>query len=186
MVSTLYSLNLKTLVWSQLSPPSPLATTAIEEGEQEEKEKEREEGREAPQARYFHSACAWGDKKLVIFGGEGYHSTSPVSPATTDTPVSSNTEEPAPALQTLDDLHIYDVESGRWEDVGEIKVKDGVERPKPRYAHLGVVCTGEEEVEQEGGGTEKREKSCLMIMGGQDIRNTCTLSFSLHLSSMGN
>ena len=158
MVSTLYSLNLKTLVWTQLTPPSG--------------------SRGAPQARYFHSACAWGETKLVIFGGEGYHSTTTTS-SDTETSI---TEEPPPALQTLDDLHIYNVEERRWEEVGQVKVKDGLERPKPRSAHLGVVCTGEEEVEIDGE-VRKREKSSLMIMGGQDIRNTCaSLHFFISIS----
>lgn len=166
MVSTLYSLNLKTLVWTQSTPP--IGSSGSREIP-------------PPQARYFHSACAWGETKLVIFGGEGYHSSSSSTTTSSDTETSI-TEEPAPALQTLDDLHIYNVEERKWEEVGQVKVRDGLERPKPRYAHLGVVCTGEEEVEIDGE-VRKREKSSLMIMGGQDIRNTCaSLHFFISIS----
>jgi hypothetical protein len=52
MVSTLYSLSLRTLTWTLLSPLPGSSSTV-------------------PAPRYFHSAEAWGSK-IVIFGGEGY------------------------------------------------------------------------------------------------------------------
>lgn len=165
MVSTLYKLDLRTLVWECL-----WSTLTEGGGEGEE---------EGPQARYFHSACAWGDK-LVVFGGEGYEpvvppsspSSSSSSPDATTTP----SEDPAPALRTLSDLSIYDTLTLRWlPSARDTKVKEGVESPAPRYAHLGVVTSA---VERSEDGVE-RERSLLVIMGGQDIKNTCTFFPSL-------
>ncbi|GAA6010553.1 hypothetical protein JCM11491_002963 [Sporobolomyces phaffii] len=163
MVSTLYRLDLNSLEWS-LVGPSP-ATTA----------------RAPPQARYFHSCCPWGTHKLVIFGGEGYHDDSPDSTTPTTTTTAANggaggDASPAPALQTLDDLHVFDTATNEWQHVGEIKLGPGVtEAPKARYAHLGVVSTAwddNEEHDGEGGRASREGKSRLLIMGGQDIRNT--------------
>ncbi|GAA5972224.1 hypothetical protein JCM3765_007353 [Sporobolomyces pararoseus] len=160
MVQTLYKLDLITLEWKLLSPsPSPSGGS-----------------KEPPQARYFHSCCSWGENKLVIFGGEGYNTT---------TTTEEQQEGSTPTLETLNDLHIYNVETFEWQDFGEIKLGNGVlEKPLPRYAHLGVICTAwssstesdsqndDEEGKEEGGRREKRSKSCLMIMGGQDLKNT--------------
>ncbi|BGP16253.1 hypothetical protein JCM10213v2_004251 [Rhodosporidiobolus nylandii] len=156
MVSTLYRLDLSTLVWACLStspsqspassPETPTSATPT--------------SGPAPQARYFHSACAWGDK-LVIFGGEGYEESSPSASSS-----SAGGEDAAPALRTLDDVCIWDTRENRWLSA-ETQCKEGVERPAPRYAHLGVVTSAV--VEEEG---QKREKSVMLIMGGQDIRNT--------------
>ncbi|GAA6033989.1 hypothetical protein JCM8097_000636 [Rhodosporidiobolus ruineniae] len=164
MVSTLYKLDLRSLAWSQVWPPSSSSA-----GEADE---------DGPQARYFHSACAWGDK-LVIFGGEGYED-APLSPpssagrnsltASTAINGSTGTSETAPQLRTLADVCIWDTTEGRWLEA-ETKVAETVERPAPRYAHLGVATSAvvEEEVE---GRREKRERSVMLVMGGQDVRNT--------------
>ncbi|GAA5918084.1 hypothetical protein JCM5296_006755 [Sporobolomyces johnsonii] len=163
MVSSLYSLDLRTLVWTQLWPPSSPSPS----GESTEPAAPAAPVPSfGPQARYFHSACAWGDK-LVIFGGEGY-GDPPSAPSNADSDPapssSSSAEADPPALQTLGDLSIWDATKGCWLDVGEIKVAEGVERPAPRYAHLGVVSNA---VGEDGTG-----KSYMLVMGGQDIRNT--------------
>ncbi|GAA5912579.1 uncharacterized protein JCM6883_005311 [Sporobolomyces salmoneus] len=197
MVQTLYRLDLRTLEWSLLSPPpassSPTTTEGTGEGEEDgegrEEEGEQKKGREPPKARYFHSCCAWGTNRLVIFGGEGYNEPEETSSTSTESVLEGGgggeTSEgtstpPAPALQTLDDLHIFNTDTKEWEQVGEIRLGDGVvERPRPRYAHLGVVCTAwddeddEDGENEEGGGKKGKEgRSRLMIMGGQDIKNT--------------
>lgn len=245
MVRTLYKLDLSSLEWSLLSGSTTPTTTSTptteaglegggeggggeegsqrdgHEGEGSEKSSNQPNGAlrtvvEPPRARYFHSCCAWGTNKLVIFGGEGYHEP-PIAPsaaaaaASTPTTAATSAEglssaqgaqetsssspnpkegsEPAPALQTLDDLHVFNIDTCEWEQIGEVKLGPGVvEKPKPRYAHLGVVCTAWDELDGDGDSipeegtdepmrTERRKrfeegKSCLMIMGGQDIRNT--------------
>lgn len=203
MVSTLYKLDLESLEWSILSssslPPTSDGSTGVVE-ENGNGKKEGKGGIEPPRARYFHSCCPWGESKLVIFGGEGYNdeddSTSLSSSSTTTTQreegsASSSAAAP-PALQTLDDLHVYDTERAVWEEIGEVKLGEGVEeKPSPRYAHLGVVCTawdgagefegqGEEDgmIEKGRNGGGGKGKSRLMIMGGQDIKNTCQFSLS--------
>ncbi|BGP40240.1 hypothetical protein JCM10449v2_004198 [Rhodotorula kratochvilovae] len=153
MVGTLYRLDLASGAWAQLWPPAA-------------GEDEGANGAQGPQARYFHSACAWGDK-LVIFGGEGYgadESASGSSFASTD---ATPETDPALALRTLDDVFVWDTAAGRWLD-GETSCAEGVERPAARYAHLGVV-TSAAVADGEG---EKREKAVMLVMGGQDIKNT--------------
>ncbi|BGO99756.1 hypothetical protein NBRC10513v2_003984 [Rhodotorula toruloides] len=183
MVATLYCLDLRTLEWRKVWPaksegevvasddePSPPG--AFEGGSSDEAETF------APQARYFHSACAWEDK-LVIFGGEGY---GPTAPGTTpDTPSPEN--DPTLALKTLDDVCIWDTKAGKWVD-GATTCEEGVERPAARYAHLGVVTSVKVE-EGEGEKGEAREKAVMLVMGGQDIRNTYLHSMNvLDLNSM--
>ncbi|BGP48348.1 hypothetical protein JCM10450v2_004220 [Rhodotorula kratochvilovae] len=153
MVGTLYRLDLASGAWAQLWPPAA-------------GEDEGANGAQGPQARYFHSACAWGDK-LVIFGGEGYgadESASGSSFASTD---ATPETDPALALRTLDDVCVWDTAAERWLD-GETSCAEGVERPAARYAHLGVV-TSAAVADGEG---EKREKAVMLVMGGQDIKNT--------------
>ncbi|GAA6019966.1 hypothetical protein JCM10207_003352 [Rhodosporidiobolus poonsookiae] len=159
MASTLYRLDLRTLAWTFLwgSPPTPSSSPGTEPPPLPLFPSSDATG---PQARYFHSACAWGDK-LVIFGGEGYEPTTPGG-----TVAAEDDPSAVPALRTLDDVCIWDTKEGRWIE-SETKCRDGVERPAPRYAHLGAVTTTV--VEDEGG---RREKSVMLVMGGQDIRNT--------------
>ncbi|BGO91503.1 hypothetical protein NBRC10512_003164 [Rhodotorula toruloides] len=183
MVATLYCLDLRTLEWRKVWPakavgeavPSedePSPPGAFGGGSSDETETF------APQARYFHSACAWEDK-LVIFGGEGY---GPTAPGTTpDTPSPEN--DPTLALKTLDDVCIWDTKAGKWID-GATTCKEGVEQPAARYAHLGVVTSVKVE-EGEGEKSEAREKAVMLVMGGQDIRNTYLHSMNvLDLNSM--
>ncbi|BGP32199.1 hypothetical protein JCM10296v2_003979 [Rhodotorula toruloides] len=183
LVATLYCLDLRTLEWRKVWPaksegeavasddePSPPG--AFEGGSSDETDTF------APQVRYFHSACAWEDK-LVIFGGEGY---GPTAPGTTpDTPSPEN--DPTLVLKTLDDVCIWDTKAGKWID-GATTCKEGVERPAARYAHLGVVTSVKVE-EGEGEKSEAREKAVMLVMGGQDIRNTYLRSMHvLDLESM--
>ncbi|GAA5820360.1 hypothetical protein JCM11251_005592 [Rhodosporidiobolus azoricus] len=157
MVSTLYRLDLRSLTWTLLSPsPSTAAAPSSPDSPSPA---------DTPQARYFHSACAWGDK-LVIFGGEGYEPTSPNGDGPSS-PSSGGDSSSAPSLRTLDDVCIWDTTKDRWMPA-ETKCKEGVERPAPRYAHLGAVTSAV--VEEEGG--VMREKSVMLVMGGQDLRNT--------------
>ena len=150
MVGTLYRLDLPSGEWTRLWP--------VEGGDA---------AAQGPQPRYFHSACAWGDK-LVIFGGEGYGGDD--APAAE--PPSSEAD-PAHSLRTLGDVCVWDTVEGRWLD-GETRCAEGVERPAARYAHLGAVTS----VAVEG-----RDKAVLVIMGGQDVRNTCASRSLLPSSS---
>lgn len=178
MVATLYCLDLRSLEWRKVWP-AQADGEAVASGDEEPSppgafEGERSDGSDtfAPQARYFHSACAWGDR-LVIFGGEGY---GPTAPGTTpDTPSPEN--DPTLALKTLDDVCIWDTKARRWVD-GATSCREGVERPAARYAHLGVVTSVKVE-EGEGETREARERSVMLVMGGQDIRNTCALRASV-------
>lgn len=146
MIASLYSLSLRTLQWRLLWPPPPSSSS-------EERATPTPTG---PAPRYFHSCEAWGTK-LVIFGGEGYaESESGAGDGGADD------EELAP-LCTLGDLCIWDTQTNSWE-FPLPECDEGVEPPAPRYAHLGVVSTVIE------GGSEK---SAMLLMGGQDIRNTC-------------
>ncbi|GAA5820026.1 hypothetical protein JCM3770_001938 [Rhodotorula araucariae] len=154
MVGTLYRLDLASGDWAQMWPP---------------KEGQIEGGNagpgQGPRARYFHSACAWGDK-LVIFGGEGYGTEE--SPSSVPADVEPAPEvDPVSALRTLDDICMWDTASERWLD-GATSCAEGVERPAARYAHLGVVTSAR--VADGASGT--REKAVMLVMGGQDITNT--------------
>lgn len=144
MVSTLYSLSLRTLEWRLLWPPAEPTTSD-------------EAPPIGPAARYFHSAEAWGSK-IIVFGGEGYAETEGGAAE-----AEGDEEEQAP-LCTLGDLCIWDTETGKWE-FPEAECDEGVELPAPRYAHLAAVSS----VVGEGG----KEQSVMLLMGGQDIRNTC-------------
>ncbi|GAA5992678.1 hypothetical protein JCM11641_003906 [Rhodosporidiobolus odoratus] len=188
MVNTLYALDLKTLTWTCLWPyenPSSVSTPA---GSPTRGEFQGQGGTKGggPQARYFHSACAWGDK-LVVFGGEGYEETPP-SASSPASPANAEGEDQGPVLKTLDDIAIWDTVEKRW-TMPQTEVKEGVQRPQARYAHLGVVtsCVEEVEVEVEDGRKRKewREGSVMVVMGGQDIRNTYLHSLSvLDLSTL--
>lgn len=150
MVNELRALDLNTLVWEKLWPLDGVSES------------------EGPQPRYFHryvrcwtgygsgselirvsrSADAWGSK-LVIFGGMG-QSADQESQATTPENGGSSSD---PNLSVLSDLLIYDTVSKEW-STPETRVRDGVEPPLPRYAHLSATSNG-----------------CLVILGGQDVLN---------------
>ncbi|KAI5477773.1 regulatory protein Ral2 [Pseudohyphozyma bogoriensis] len=169
MVSTLYRLSLVTLTWTRLWPP-PSSTftdstdpspppTATPSSEPSLHPPNEHPG--GPVPRYFHSAEAWGNK-IVIFGGEGY---APLQDGETIDQV---------PLITLGDVIVWDTVEGKWE-FPEVGCEEGVERPEPRYAHLGVVSSFVEEGKGVLASEEEsrwRERSLLIILGGQDIKNT--------------
>lgn len=176
MVSSLYSLDLTTLVWRKLwpspsAPSLPSTSSSVTNSSSSSSSSATANGDVGPAARYFHSAEAWGNK-IVLFGGEGYSTTPATDPSE------------APLLRTLDDVWLWDTMASQWEEV-ETGVDDGVERPEARYAHLGVVntCFAGEEVGEGGSGAEDEgRESVMIVMGGQDISNTCEFFFGENLS----
>lgn len=160
MVSTLYSLSLRTLVWTLLWPPPAAATDGTPAGAANTHPN-------GPVPRYFHSAEAWGNK-IVVFGGEGYAIVA-----------EGGSPDTVP-LRTLGDVCIWDTEKNAWE-FPELTCAEGLEPPAPRYAHLGVVSSflPPPTPEFHVGSTARtdREQSLLIVMGGQDIRNTCEQVF---------
>ncbi|GAA5966010.1 hypothetical protein JCM21900_004922 [Sporobolomyces salmonicolor] len=85
MVSTLYSLDLRTLVWTKLWPKA-------------EAERAGASGEEGPSPRYFHSAETWEDK-LLLFGGQ----TFVVEAESGSKPEWEREHEPQGYLETLDE-----------------------------------------------------------------------------------
>lgn len=169
MVSTLYCLSLRTLTWTVLwPPPADEASTSTHDRDETLKD--------GPAPRYFHSAEAWG-KKIVIFGGEGYSF------------VGADEDLDAAPLCTLDDLCIWDTENKVWE-FPRTSCAEGVERPAPRYAHLGVITSFSNYPFTSSApfrpiDIEKDETSLLIILGGQDINNSYLNSVNvLDLSRM--
>ncbi|KAM0749811.1 hypothetical protein T439DRAFT_290018 [Meredithblackwellia eburnea MCA 4105] len=145
MVSTLYTLSLRTLTWTLLWPPTVSEANGVPPPSTPA----------GPDPRYFHSAEAWGNK-IVVFGGEGYSAVA-----------EGESVDNVP-LRTLGDICIWDTEKNEW-DLRQPTCAEGVDPPAPRYAHLGPP----------------QEKSLLIIMGGQDIRNTYLHSVNvLDLDSM--
>jgi len=76
-----------------------------------------------------------------------------------------------PSRTMVGTLYRLDLPSGEWT---RLWPAEGVERPAARYAHLGAVTS----VAVEG-----RDKAVLVIMGGQDVRNTCASRSLLPSSS---
>lgn len=72
-----------------------------------------------PSPRYFHSMCALGDTKLVLFGG------SMIAPA--GVVASKNGTVP------LSDIYLYDIESKEWTALSARNP------PTPRYAHCATI-----------------------------------------------
>lgn len=111
----------------------------------------REEGA-WPRGRYFHTMDYWNGK-LVLFGGMGV--------TTTAVPTTSGT------ACVMDDLWIYDLATGQWEEhtpelpqytstppsPTDLGTKEPV-APVARYAHLSVVVGDR-----------------LVVMGGQHLSN---------------
>jgi hypothetical protein len=74
-----------------------------------------------------------------------------------------------PALTTFGDVAVWDTRRGAWLETKALTCREGVSAPEPRYAHLGLV-------EQTRNGTGETAKSSLIVMGGQDVNNTCKLA----------
>jgi hypothetical protein len=175
----LYVLDLGTLVWSRVHGPREregdgkggkgLAQSA---GLRDEVAGDEMEGEAWPRARYFHSMDHWNGK-LVLFGGMGAVVT-PTPQTTTISPTglgSGTTVQPC----VLDDLWLYDIATGIWEEcVPELPMytssppspTSGTEDsgagtgdgrpvvPEARYAHLSAVVGDQ-----------------LVVIGGQEISN---------------
>lgn len=74
---------------------------------------------ELPSPRYFHSMCALGETKLVLFGG-----------STNVTPGTSPTDK---GTMPVSELHMYDIETNTWT---AIRTRNS---PSPRYAHCATI-----------------------------------------------
>ncbi|GAA6063862.1 hypothetical protein JCM10212_003553 [Sporobolomyces blumeae] len=171
MVSTLFCLDLRTLVWSRIPPalaassnPRPptdslpyLASPTAPPTD-------------GPSARYFHSAEAWGDK-LVVFGGQSYVSDDKAWPQDADASDEASTS--SGHLETLDELWIFDTVSRKWSSP-VTTTRGAAARPTPRYAHLAVVATVSSEPPVPGfeqSAPPPSASSRLVVIGGQDYQN---------------
>lgn len=102
---SLYELDLVKRHWQKLSPAGDI-----------------------PPPRYFHSACALGDTKLVFYGG--------MSPATHQkSPTPNGDSDTQPEVVVMNDIHIYDVPTNKWTKVRP----SGTEEPQGRYAHCATI-----------------------------------------------
>lgn len=175
MVATLFVLSLRTLTWQKLWPTSD--DTAVEGAQAEGPDPVRASflysvvaavfltDRHSHSQRYFHSAEAWGSK-LVIWGGEGY------------APITSAIDDAAGVpLRTLADLFIFDTTTRSW-SAPQPTCAPGVDEPAPRYAHLSTLSSYRVPIDpaKEGAAAPRsrhRMRTLMVVMGGQDIRNTC-------------
>lgn len=122
MTNHLYILHLPTLVWIRHIAPPDSATP--------------------PSSRYFHSATAYKDRYIVVFGG-----MSNVSPITRrKQPQNEET------LYATDDISMFDIETMSWK---EIHVAPSIFTPQARYAHLATIWDDDK----------------FLVMGGQDVSN---------------
>jgi len=138
MVADLWTLDLRTLMWEKKWPMKE----SIDVGPTI-----------YPNPRYFHSATAW-NSKLVIFGGMGQDMKYDVRQPRDRPPTPEGHEGgPDPSLSVLNDILVYDSMTGLW-TAPEVKMREGLEPPLARYAHLSTITNG-----------------CLIILGGQDILN---------------
>lgn len=165
MISSLYRLDLRTLVWTKIEPspcdPSPSSSSAPP------LLSSSSNTLFAPTPRYFHSAEAWGDK-LVIFGGQSYVLDEGETTISQDGGGGANGH-----LETLDELWIFDTLEQTW-TTPVTTVKSGSTHPIPRYAHLSVVSTVTSEVPVPGfedSAPPPSTSSRLVIIGGQDYQN---------------
>lgn len=105
LTSSLYELDLIKRHWRKLSPAG-----------------------DVPPPRYFHSACALGDTKLVFYGG--------MSPAAHQRSPNVNGESDVqPEVVVMNDIHIYDTLTNKWTQVRP----SGTEQPQGRYAHCATI-----------------------------------------------
>ncbi|KDE02970.1 hypothetical protein MVLG_06504 [Microbotryum lychnidis-dioicae p1A1 Lamole] len=183
MVDTLYSLSLRTLEWQLLWPPHRSTENGIDfttenpdPNSPTKLKNVADVSNPGPAPRYFHSAEAWG-KKLVVAFGEGYSSVPADSEAgskdTGGSGAEGDSNDGFGELFTLGDVCIWDIEKKVWE-MPEIKCAPGVEGPEARYAHLACITSV-------GGGSKETggDKQVMVIMGGQDVKNTYLHSMSV-------
>lgn len=166
MVSTLYALDLRTLVWErQYPPPVPPADCDAESCAYPSPVTPTSPSR-APSARYFHSAEAWGTK-IVFFGGQG----PLVGP--------EEVGEGSYVVATLDDVFIYDTAPRRWE-YPQLRCREGVDPPAARFAHLAALATTTPAHQPGLARQHRHSRSTLTIVGGQNdrgeyVRDACVL-----------
>ncbi|KAI9262719.1 hypothetical protein BY458DRAFT_515190 [Sporodiniella umbellata] len=122
MTNHLYVLHLPTLVWIRhIAPPDSASP---------------------PSPRYFHSATAYKNRYIIVFGGM------------TNTSSTSRRKQPQneEKLYASDEISIFDIETMNWK---EIPVSPSIFNPQARYAHLATVWDNDK----------------FLIMGGQDVNN---------------
>lgn len=116
LTNDMYALDLVTRVWSKLETRGSV-----------------------PPPRYFHSACALGDTKLVCFGG--------MSPATTTVTQLGGTLTSSPQASTptgaqpdaqnevmvMSDIHVFDIPTHTWTFIPTSNPPEG------RYAHCAAI-----------------------------------------------
>ncbi|GAA5926440.1 uncharacterized protein JCM15063_000277 [Sporobolomyces koalae] len=153
MVSTLYSLDLRTLEWTRVESTGPAH----------------------PSPRYFHTAEAWGDKALVVFGGQSFVEN------TTGSGVQGGPLAGTGHLETLDELWLFDLDKMEW-TFPVTTNRPGAAPPKPRYAHLSVVSTVSSEPPIPGfedSAPAPSTASRLVVIGGQDFQNNYIAEMSV-------
>ncbi|KAG0741557.1 hypothetical protein G6F57_008212 [Rhizopus arrhizus] len=122
MTNHLYILHLPTLVWIRhIAPPDSACP---------------------PSPRYFHSATAYKNQFIVVFGG-----MSNVFPNSRRK--QSQTED---TLYAMDDISMFDIETMSWV---EFQISPSIFTPQARYAHLATIWNDDK----------------LIVMGGQDVTN---------------
>lgn len=128
MTNHLYILNLSTLEWVRhIAPPDSAAP---------------------PVPRYFHSACTYLDRYIIVFGGMGnLNSTSSKRMGN-----SNNGNSAEERVCAMDDICIFDIETMCWID---IRIEPSIFTPQARYAHVAVIW----------------DTNKLVIIGGQDLTN---------------
>lgn len=138
-----------------------------------------------PPPRYFHSVCALGDTKLVLYGGMAPANLAIGQPMIVNHAQSPHDPQPEHAI--MSDIHIFDIPARSWL---KIPVQNG---PQARYAHCAAVLPssavfssqtaphsalhrnpstmespnqGRIEVSIDGSGGAE-----MVVVGGQDFRN---------------
>ncbi|KAL9610165.1 MAG: hypothetical protein Q9167_005119 [Letrouitia subvulpina] len=86
-----------------------------------------------PAPRYFHSACALGDTKLICYGGMSPASASPTRSQSNAPQPSSNPMDPQPEVVVMSDIHIYDSLTRTWTYIPTSNT------PQGRYAHCAAL-----------------------------------------------
>ncbi|KAL8286767.1 hypothetical protein RQP46_004295 [Phenoliferia psychrophenolica] len=164
MVSTLYALDLPTLIWSRQWPPSLPSPSLPSSSPTTPTSPSR-----SPSARYFHSAEAWGNK-IVFFGGQGLLATEESD---------AGGGGGLPTLETLSDLFLWDTEYLRWE-FPSLQCREGIAPPEGRFAHLASVSTTTTPLRPGFAKQQRVTNSRLTIVGGQNnqaeyLRDICVL-----------
>ena len=83
------------------------------------------------------SADAWGSK-LLIYGGMGQNLDANGHSPREFVSGENGTD---PSLRVLDELLVYDTLNKTW-SIPQIKVREGIQQPLARYAHLSAISNG--------------------------------------------